>query len=49
MCGGGHSFCAILFLFPLLSYFDAHGNYYSHSEKEIQDNWLDEVDWNKVT
>ena len=30
-------------------YFDAHGNYYLKKDKEeIQDTWLEGVDWNKV-
>ena len=31
------------------SYFDAHGNYYEKKDpNQIQDNWLDGVDWGKV-
>jgi CD2 antigen cytoplasmic tail-binding protein 2 len=29
-------------------YFDAHGNYYRKDDEDIQDTWLQEVDWNKV-
>ena len=29
-------------------YFDAHGNYYQKDNDDIQDTWLQEVDWNKV-
>ena len=33
-----------------LSYFDSHGNYYARDDKDDEkDNWLDGVDWNKVT
>ena len=37
---------------PRLScrYFDAHGNYYEKDDPEsIQDNWLQDVDWTKVS
>ena len=30
-------------------YFDSHGNYYLREDPEsVQDEWLQEVDWNKV-
>ena len=29
-------------------YFDAHGNYYRKDDEEVQDTWLEGVDWNKV-
>ena len=33
-----------------VSHFDAHGNYYSDDDTEaVQDNWLTDVDWNKVS
>ena len=36
-------------LFSLSSYFDAHGNYHVKEDTEsFQDNWLQDVDWNKV-
>ena len=28
--------------------FDAHGNYFEKKEKEIHDNWLDNIDWVRV-
>ena len=32
------------------SYFDSHGNYYYKEDPEsVQDNWLQDIDWNKVT
>ena len=32
-----------------LRYFDAHGNYYTKEDPDnVQDNWLQDVDWNKV-
>ena len=30
------------------SHFDAHGNYYVDDTEIVQDNWLTDVDWNKV-
>ncbi|XP_022085727.1 CD2 antigen cytoplasmic tail-binding protein 2-like isoform X2 [Acanthaster planci] len=29
--------------------FDAHGNYFEKKEKQIQDNWLDNIDWMRVS
>lgn len=29
-------------------YFDAHGNYYRRDNEDVQDSWLQGVDWNKV-
>ncbi len=30
------------------SHFDSHGNYYVDDTEVVQDNWLTDVDWNKV-
>lgn len=30
-------------------YFDAHGNYYLKDNEDVQDTWLEGVDWNKVS
>lgn len=36
-------------LVVLFRYFDSHGNYYFKDDPEnVQDSWLQEVDWNKV-
>lgn len=36
-------------LLSLSSYFDAHGNYHAKEDTDsFQDNWLQDVDWNKV-
>ena len=44
----GQLLTVIIFLwYP--SYFDSHGNYYEKDDPDtIQDNWLTDVDWNKV-
>ena len=51
----GFTVCGIVFItlkshLSLFSYFDAHGNYYAKDDPDsIQDNWLTDVDWSKVS